>query len=226
MPPPTSPGELLARAELIAGLRLGELAARFSVPVPEDLRRAKGFVGGLVERALGATAGSRTGPDFPELGIELKTLPVDRAGRALESTFVCTIELSEIGSSEWEESRLWSKLRQVLWMPVEGVRGVPVAERRLGSPFLWRPTEQDVARLRTDWEALSSLIALGRTGELTGHLGKVLQVRPKAARGASRRRAYDADSASYSEQPKGFYLRAGFTTEILARYLLGHPGLL
>ena len=44
---PPTPSE----AQELAGLRLGELAARLGSPVPEDLRRAKGFVGGLLERS-------------------------------------------------------------------------------------------------------------------------------------------------------------------------------
>jgi DNA mismatch repair protein MutH len=62
------------------------------------------------------------------------------------------------------------------------------------------------------------LIARGRTEEITGHLGKVLQVRPKAARGSSRRRTHDEEGALYDEQPKGFYLRTLFTGAILRRH--------
>jgi DNA mismatch repair protein MutH len=106
----------------------------------------------------------------------------------------------------------------VLWVPVEGVRSVPVTLRRIGTPLLWRPSEEQEAQLRGDWETLGLLIAQGRTGEITGHLGEVLQVRPKAARGSSRRRTFDEEGALYEEQPKGFYLRPSFTRSILAEY--------
>lgn len=196
-------------------MRLGELGRQLGAQVPEDLRRAKGWVGALVERALGAAAGSHPGPDFPDLGIELKTIPIDRAGKPLESTFVCTIELREIHAAEFLTSRLWGKLAQVLFVPVEGTRVVPVAERCLGAAFLWTPSVEERTVLEADWYALCLLIAQGRTGEITGHLGQALQVRPKAAKGSSRRRAFDEDGALYDEQPKGFYLRPSFTGEIL-----------
>lgn len=214
------PGDLAslaARAEQLAGVSLGELAADAGIFAPPDLRRAKGWVGTLVELALGASAASRAEPDFPELGVELKTLPVDARGSVLESTFVCTIELSHIADSEWEASRLWGKLRHVLWIPVEGVREIPVAERRIGSPLFWKPGPEEEALLRADWEHLGLLIAQGRTNEITGHLGEVLQVRPKAARGSSRRHAVDEEGALYDEQPKGFYLRPSFTRGIIQR---------
>lgn len=205
----------------MAGLTVGQLASLLGFEVPPDLRRAKGFVGGLVERALGATAASRAEPDFPDLGVELKTLPVDAAGHCLESTFVCTAEVGDSADVEWEGSRLWKKMRHVLWVPVEGTRTLPVAERRIGAPFFWQPGGDEEAALRADWELLVSLMARGQFDSLSAHLGRHLQLRPKAARGSSRRRAFDEDGARSLEQPKGFYLRARFTEGLLRRHLLG-----
>jgi DNA mismatch repair protein MutH len=216
--PPRDEAELVERAASLAGLCLAELAARFAVPVPPDLRRAKGFVGSLVERALGASAGSRALPDFPELGIELKTLPVDRAGAPVESTFVCTIPLTEIGQVEWADSRVRRKLATVLWMPVEGERGIPIGERRLGQALLYRLTLEDEAVLRADWEELAGVIGGGHVETLTGHLGRFLQIRPKAAHSRARRVGFDADGAPFAALPKGFYLRPSFTRALLARH--------
>jgi DNA mismatch repair protein MutH len=214
-PAPESETELLARAHALAGLSIAELAGRFSLQAPPDLRRAKGFVGALIERALGATAGSRAAPDFEALGIELKTLPVDARGRALESTFVCTIPLAEIGEVEWLSSRVRRKLNRVLWVPVQGERQIPVPERRIGAPLLWSLTPEAEAALRFDWEELAGLIGRGDVESITGHIGRCLQIRPKAADSAARRRGIDADGVGFAALPKGFYLRASFTSEIV-----------
>jgi DNA mismatch repair protein MutH len=216
--PPLTELELMTRAHALAGASLAELALTCGLPVPPDLRRAKGFVGGLVERLLGASAGSRAVPDFPELEIELKTLPVDRAGAPLESTFVCTIPLMEIGDVEWAASRVRRKLARVLWMPVQGDRDIPVAERRLGQPLLYRLTEEDEAQLRADWEELAGLIGRGHVESLTGHLGRFLQIRPKAAHSRARRLGFDAEGVPFAALPRGFYLRASFTGALLKRH--------
>ncbi len=222
-PAPQSVSELLTRAEALAGRTLGQVAADFDVVPPPDLRRAKGFVGDLIERALGADARSRAVPDFTGLGIELKTVPVDERGRPLESTFVCTIELADIGGMEWENSRVRHKLARVLWVPVEGTRSLPVAERRVGAPLLWTLRGEDEASLRADWDELAGFIGRGEVDSLTAHLGKYLQVRPKAASSRSRRRALDSDGAVYDELPRGFYLRAQFTARLIAQhYALPH----
>jgi DNA mismatch repair protein MutH len=221
--PPRDEAELVARAADLAGLRLAELAARFALPVPPDLRRAKGFVGGMLERALGASAGSRALPDFPELGIELKTLPVDRTGAPVESTFVCTIPLTEIGRVEWADSRVRRKLSMVLWVPVEGERQIPVGERRIGQALLYRLTPEDESVLRADWEELAGYIGRGHVEELTGHLGRYLQIRPKAAHSRARRVGFDADGAPFAALPKGFYLRPSFTGALLQRHFALPP---
>lgn len=218
LPPPRGEQELTERATALAGRRLGEVAEALDVPVPPDLRRNKGWVGQLLERALGADAKSRAQPDFTGLGIELKTLPVDARGRPLESTFVCTIELAEIGRGEWAHSRVRDKLARVLWVPVQGERHLPVGERCIGTPLLWSLEGELEAALRSDWEELSGLIGRGEVETLTGHLGRYLQVRPKAASSRSRRMARDADGVPYAELPRGFYLRARFTALLLERH--------
>jgi DNA mismatch repair protein MutH len=213
--PPDTEHELLERARSIAGLCLAELALAAGVAVPIDLRRAKGFTGQLVERALGANSGSRAGPDFRALGVELKTLPLDARGRPVESTFVCTIPLARVGDIEWDDSPVRAKLRRVLFVPVEGERERPVAERRIGEPFLWSPSADEEADLRFDWEELSGRIGRGDVESVTGHLGRFLQVRPKAADSHSRARARDADGVAFAALPRGFYLRATFTERVV-----------
>ncbi len=221
---PRSEPELLHRARELAGLSLGELAERLSVPVPPDLRRAKGWVGTLLELALGATAKSRSVPDFEELGVELKSLPVDASGKPLETTFVCTIDLLAIGNSEWKASRLLRKLQRVLWVPVQGERRIEVGRRRIGTALLWSPSEAEERDLRFDWEELSGLIGRGEVESITGHLGKFLQVRPKARDSRARRIASGVDGERIDALPRGFYLRTAFTTRILARnFILPRP---
>ncbi len=215
---PKTEQELGGRARALAGLTLGELAGRLGRPVPPDLKRAKGFVGELVELGLGAPGKSRSGPDFAELGVELKTLPVDRRGRPVESTFVCTIPLLSVGDLEWEDSPVRAKLARVLFVPVEGEREKPVADRRLGTPLFWSPSAEDERDLKFDWEELSGRIGRGDVESITGHLGRYLQVRPKAADSQARRRALDADGIAFAALPRGFYLRALFTERIVAAH--------
>lgn len=213
--PPKTVDELMARAEALSGRTIAEVAGRLRETVPADLKRHKGWVGNLMEHALGADAASRDEPDFMALGIELKTIPVDHRGRPLETTFVATVPLDEVGELPWDQSRVRRKLARVLWVPVLGERRVPLAERGIGAPLLWSPSPAQEAALREDWDELAGIIGRGDVESITGRLGRFLQVRPKAANASVRRRAIDADGGLLETLPRGFYLRTQFTAAIL-----------
>jgi DNA mismatch repair protein MutH len=214
---PQSEQELVTRARNLAGLTLDELGAQVGIEVPDEAVRAKGIAGQILEKALGATAGSRAEPDFIGLGIELKTIPLDATGKPKESTFVCSISLSAMADTEWEESTVLKKLSKVLFVPVEAASDTPLRDRRVGRAHLWAPTDDEKSLLRTDWERLAEMIAAGEVERITGHLGEVLQVRPKAPHGRSRRRAPDEEGAVQWTMPRGFYLRPSFTGAVMAR---------
>jgi DNA mismatch repair protein MutH len=219
-PAPGSVRELELRAHALSGRSMGEVAAALGVPVPEDERRAKGFVGQLVERALGADPSAGERPDFPELGVELKTIPLRPDGTPVESTFCCSIRMGEADRVVWPESRLERRLRCVLWIPVEAAGAAPLAQRRIGAPKLWRPSVEELALLRTDWEDLIG--AIGAGGTPGSHVGRVLQVRPKAANSAERTVAPTEDGAGEA-LPLGFYLRPAFTAALLAPSKIEKP---
>lgn len=212
---PQSLEELLDRAHQMAGLSLGQLAAGLSWPVPANLRRDKGWIGQLIEQELGALAGSRPEQDFLHLGVELKTIPIDSRGKPLETTYVCVAPLMDVGGLRWEQSLVKHKLEQVLWIPVEGERSIPLADRRIGTPVLWRPSTTESEQLRQDWEEIMELIAIGKVTGLTARHGEVLQLRPKAANAAAKTECIMEDGTIGLTNPRGFYLKTNFTQAIL-----------
>lgn len=216
--PPENEQQLLARAQALAGFNLGELAARAQVSIPKDLKRDKGWVGILLELYLGAMAGSKPEQDFPELGIELKTIPVDATGNPLETTFVCVAPLTGNSGVTWESSHVRHKLARVLWIPVEGERQIPLAQRRVGSPLLWQPNQEETEMLRRDWEELMDLIVLGQVERITARHGEVLQLRPKAANNKALTEATGEQGQPILTLPRGFYLKKNFTRALLARH--------
>lgn len=218
--PPQSEAELLTQARALAGYSLGELAAMAGLPIPKDLKRDKGWTGLLLEAWLGASAGSKPEQDFAALGVELKTIPIDRAGRPLETTFVCVAPLTGNSGVIWETSHVRHKLRRVLWVPVEGERSIPLAERRVGAPLLWSPDAEEERLLRLDWEELMDLIVLGQVERITARHGDVLQLRPKAANGKALTEAVGIHGEPILTLPRGFYLKKNFTARLLARHFL------
>ncbi|NMM40932.1 DNA mismatch repair endonuclease MutH [Pseudoalteromonas arctica] len=212
---PHSINELMQRASNIAGLTLGQLASHYQFKTPEHLLQEKGWTGQLIEYALGATAGSKPTPDFEELGIELKTLPISYKGKPLETTFVSVTPLLNVTGMTWQQSNVRKKLNHVLWLPILGERDIVPFDRIIGSGFLWQPTAEQDAQLQRDWEEQMELIALGRVDEISGHLGDVMQIRPKAANSRIVTDAIGPNGQIIKTLPRGFYLKTSFTGQIL-----------
>lgn len=194
--------ELLSRALALRGRPVGAAG----------LRR-KGKIGALVEHALGATGGSAATWDFPDLRVELKTIPVDaRTQRPRESTFVCAVSLADADRAEWATSWAREKLSRVLWVPViVDAEGVGV----IGEARLWSPTPEQDRVLAGDFEEIMGRVGAGDVEGVTARIGRWLQIRPKAAHGRVRTLVPAADGETVATVPRGFYLRARFTGAIL-----------
>ena len=213
--PPTNEEELLARARALAGLTLEQLALKFNQPLPKNITYAKGWMGQLLEISLGATATSKAEPDFQLINVELKTLPLTPSGKPKESTYVCTVPLTDLHEQEWSSCWLKRKLQRVLWLPLEADKRIPLAERHVGSAILWSPSEEQAAQLQKDWEELMELVCLGKLDQITSHMGTYLQIRPKGANAKALTTTLDEEGNTIQTLPRGFYLRPEFTGQII-----------
>jgi len=215
---PTSEAELIQCARGLAGLKLCQIASQFNLSVPENQLRAKGFVGQLLEQALGASAKNKAEPDFEHIGVELKSIPIDGEGKPVESTYVCVAQLLSFSSMQFESSLVWKKLKRVLWVPVCSTPDTQLADRRIGNALLWSPTQSQFDILKRDWEELTELLLMGEYQTLTGRCGTYLQIRPKAANSRCLSVGLNQEGERMMTLPRGFYLRSTFTRYILAQH--------
>ncbi len=213
---PQTTSELLAKARALTSMSVGELARLWQVPIPADLHKSKGWMGQLLELVLGTTSGNKPQPDFAELGIELKTIPITPLGRPLESTFICSAPLTQTLGLTWRNSPVYQKLKKILWVPIITAPKTQIlSERTVGTAMLWEPSEEEEQLLQADWEELMEMITLGQIAQITAHHGTYLQLRPKAAHARALCKAIGEDGEPISTLPRGFYLRAQFTQQIL-----------
>jgi DNA mismatch repair protein MutH len=217
--PPLSEQQLKAKAKALAGMTLGEISSDYGISMPDNLTRNKGWVGLLLEHVLGASAGSRPEPDFPELGIELKSLPINSQGKPLETTFVSVAPLTGLVGVTWQTSYVRKKLSRVLWVPVLSDKNIPLKERIIGTPFIWSPSKAEEHLLAMDWQELTDMIVLGDVENIQGKHGQVLQLRPKAANSKAKTSAIDKSGKPFMTLPRGFYLKIPFTQMLLHKHL-------
>ena len=199
-------------------MTLAELADGLGLPVPPGHVRTKGWSGQIIERELGAGDSGGRGQDFAHLGIELKTVPVNHALVPRESTAVCQIDPIQIAGESWASSYLRQKLSRVLWVALKvPERESSVGDRQVVAVRLWTPSHEEEAWLAQDFDMfVREYFRRGRAAEITGHMGHVLQVRPKGRNAADMRRAYDPRGEPTEIGKCGFYLRPGFVARILA----------
>ena len=149
--------------------------------------------------------------------VELKTLPLNRTGSPKESTFVCAINLTNLGS-QWENSLVKRKLSRVLWLPIEADPGIPLATRRVGSAFFWSPDKDQKSVLRRDWQELIDMVSMGELEQITAHHGQYLQILPKASNSKSLCKGINSEGEEILTLPRGFYLRTILTKQILNQH--------
>jgi len=215
--PPNSEQELLDRCRTITGKTILELANIFNQKIPTTLHQAKGWIGTLIEWHLGADSANKSQPDFSNLGIELKTLPLNAQYQPQESTYICTASLNP-NLEVWRTSRVYKKLAHVLWVPIEASSQIPIPKRRIGTPILWKPCPKIETILKQDWEELTEILQLGQIAKLSAKQGTYLQIRPKAAHSHILTSTLDEQGEVILTGPKGFYLRSVFTKIILANH--------
>jgi DNA mismatch repair protein MutH len=204
--PPQSLAQLRSRADELAHRTIGELASILQIPLPDKLGHHKGLIGQMLEAILGTDAGNDSVPDFTQLGIELKTLPLSPSLQPKESTYVCTVPLGQLQNVTWDNSAVKAKLSHVLWIPILVLPNAPISARQILQPFFWQPSVAQAEVLENDFNELMDLIALGDLSLITASLGTYLHIRPKAAN-SSCLTPYEDEKTL----PRGFYLRSTFT---------------
>lgn len=211
--------KLLELCKQIAGITIYDLTTILNVTCPTSLKSNKGWIGQLIESYLGVKINNLPTVDFPHLGLELKTIPINiKTLTPTESTYICTAPINDI-NLHWEKSVVYQKLSKVLWVPIESSAKLNLYSRRIGKPFLWQPNKKQAMILKNDWYELTEILRIGKLGSLSAKYGKYLQIRPKAANCKVKLINYKTiDEEHIKTVARGFYLRANFTKQILAKF--------
>lgn len=212
--------ELVSNLNTIVGQNLYSLAKSINMPLPISTTHGKGFTGELLEALLGASAQNLPIPDFPNLGLELKSLPVDNDLVPLESTFVCHAPLTNIRKLTFENSAFFSKIKRVLFVVINAQRDQDFKDRKVLGYFFYTPSEDDLATLKSDYKELYELVKTGNIDKVNARIGHIIQMRPKGANGKALTQCIGPDGSIIMTRPRGFYIRRSFTTELVRRYLL------
>ncbi|PPI87774.1 DNA mismatch repair endonuclease MutH [Candidatus Pantoea edessiphila] len=207
---------LLARAHALAGFTIENLAYNAGLLVPDNLKNNKGWIGKLIELYLGANSKNKAQQDFINLGIELKTIPIDSFGHPIQNTFICTASINNIAVN-WEDSNIYNKLSNILWIPIEGTVSIPLKIRKIGKPLLWSPNIKEKIMLRKDWEEIIDMIVFGKMRYVTTYQGTLLQIKTKN-NNKMLIKNIDSKIRNILSTTRSFYLKRSFTKIIMSSH--------
>lgn len=185
---------LLERAHSLKGKTIKDLLKA------KDFDKGKGAIGQIIEReGFGVANNSDANPDFKELGIELKVLPLKNVAKGLsvkERTKVCSINYNGLISEKWITSHAKNKLQKILFVFYYYDKANPVNSKILDY-LLFELENSSEPLIKEDWERTKGLVQDGKAHLLSESQNVILA--------ASRSGAGKLPESQWPEQPNKKY---------------------
>ncbi|QJC28814.1 DNA mismatch repair protein MutH [Enterobacteriaceae endosymbiont of Plateumaris consimilis] len=203
---------LFFRATLMTGHCLNDIAEWLNFKIPTNLNKDKGWIGKLIELyLLGKQQKNRFNQDIPQIGIEIKTIPIDVKGNTINNTFICYLPLTNKNFLIWKESTLYSKLLKILWIPIiTKNKNIPFEMRVIGKPIIWKPSKKNYKNLYNDWIELMKLLISGKIECINHYNGTILLVKTKSNKNKLIK-TINQNNEIILTSPRAFYLKKKFT---------------
>ncbi|QJC29259.1 MutH/Sau3AI family endonuclease [Enterobacteriaceae endosymbiont of Plateumaris rustica] len=208
---------LFLRASLIIGHSLNDIAKWLNYNnIPLNLNKDKGWIGKLIELCLlGIQQKNIFNQDIPQIGIEIKTIPIDEKGNTINNTFICSFPLINKNILIWKKSKLYNKLSKILWIPIiTKSKNTPIGMRIIGNPIIWTPSKRDYKKIYNDWIELMKLLISGNIDYINHYNGTILLVKTKSNKNKLIE-IINQDNKIILTTPRAFYLKKKFTKTLL-----------
>ena len=205
--------ELENKAQLLRGKFISELTSNID-------SKDKGAIGKIIEEyGFGLKNNSEAKPDFPEIGVELKVVPLKKNSNGLsvkERTKVCLINYHQIINSEWENSHAKTKLNQVLFVFYLYNKENQLYSQIKDYYFFKLHHQLDEPIIKSDWYKTKQLVAQGRAHELSESQNKILAASRSGAGGLdpSKHPTQPNTSIQYYAPQRSFSLKPSYTNVI------------
>jgi DNA mismatch repair protein MutH len=179
--------------------------------------KGKGAIGQIIEReGFGMANNNEARPDFDNLGIELKVLPLKRTSKkelaVKERTKVCSINYIKLVDEVWDSSHAKNKLNEILFVFYEYDAKEPLNSIILDHTF-FQLENNDEPLIRSDWERTRSLVEQGLAHELSESQNVVLAASRAGAGGLDESKWDIQPNKQFSERARkrAFSLKPSFT---------------
>lgn len=203
------------------GKTIGQLKEELFIG--EKCKMKKGAAGLIVENILGIKNNNRDEPDIPQIGCEIKILPLqknrDGTIKAKEPTAIQMINYCEVAKETWETAKLRSKINLTFWvvyLAKENGKSKAQDEYVIVDYFLDHPSDVQNGIFKTDWEEIQSYIVRGDADKLSCSMGTYIEPKTKGANNEDNTYAPDGKGGLTRVRRRAFYYKKNYTnTQII-----------
>lgn len=203
------------------GKTIGQI--KDSLFIGDKCKMKKGASGLIVENLLGIENNNRDEADLPQIGCEIKILPLqknrDGSIKAKEPTAIQMINYCEVARETWETAKLRSKINLTFWVvylaKVDG-KSKQQDDYVIVDYFLDHPSDVQNGVFKTDWEEIQSYIKRGDADKLSCSMGVYLEPKTKGANNQDKTDAPDGKGGITRARRRAFYYKKNYTnTQII-----------
>lgn len=205
------------------GKTIGQLKAELGI---ERDKMVKGASGLIVENLLGIRNNNRDEADIPEIGCEIKILPLQRNRngdiKAKEPTAIQMINYMEVSQETWETAKLRNKINLTFWVAYLAKKdGVALNQNDyvIVDYFLDHPTDVQNGVFRQDWEEIRRYIVEGRADRLSCSMGVYLEPKTKGANNRDKTQAPDGQGGILMARRRAFYYKKHYTNTAIIPHI-------
>lgn len=208
---PTDKESIIEYAQVLIG---STLRNHIEAEAIDDPHRRKGSFGNAVEEyyfMYGPNSDSE--PDFAEVGLELKTTPLEKNKRgeysAKERLVLSMIDYMNVVDETFETSSVLHKAEDILLISYLYDKDKDPLDYTIEVVSEWGIPEEDLPIIKKDWETVVDKVREGKAHEISGSDTLYLEACTKAANSSARRRQ---PFSSALAKPRAWALKASYMT--------------
>ena len=197
------------------GKTIGQIKDELGI---ERKKMVKGASGLIVENLLGIKNNNKDEPDIPEIGCEVKCLPLQKKNdgtiNAKEPTAIRTINYMEVSEETWETAKLRCKITLTFWvvyLAKEHGKTLRQNDYVIIDYFLERPNNVVNIVFKNDWEEIKKYIVEGKAEELSCSMGQYIEPKTKGKNNQDMTDAPDGKGGVIKARRRAFYYKKNYT---------------
>lgn len=204
------------------GKTIGEIKRELDI---HREKMKKGAAGLIVENLLGVKNNNRDEADLPEIGCEIKVLPIkknkDGSFKAKEPTAIQMINYFEVARESWETAKIRKKISLTFWivyLAQENGQKLAQDDYIILDYFLDQPNAMLNSVFQKDWEEIRDYIVKGFADRLSCSMGTYIEPKTKGANNRDLTEAPDGSGGVIKARRRAFYFKKNYTeTEIIPK---------